>query len=250
MSDSTLFTAPVEPTQTTTEQPSASIDAFANQLFAIKNERGEPKYTSLSTALDALKHSQEYIPQLKSQNEQYAAEMERLKAELEKRASLEEQLSRFTTQRQPEPATPTSEPAKAFDENAIQDMVQRTLHQERAKTTASQNLAEVRGALVAKFGDKAQDEVASRASALGLTMEQVDAMASTSPKALLQLFNASAPASTGAPQRSSVHLPEGQRQEGVKHPGKSLLRGAKTADVMDFMRQIREEVYRKNGIDS
>lgn len=249
MSDS-LFTAPVEPTQAPAEQPSASIDAFANQLFAIKNERGEPKYTSLSTALDALKHSQEYIPQLKTQNEQYSAELERLKAELEKRASLEEQLAKFTTTRQPEPAEPTSEPAKAFDENALQDMVQRTLNQERAKTAATQNLSEVRGALVAKFGDKAQEEVANRASALGLSMEQVDAMAATSPKALLQLFNASAPATTSAPQRSSVTLPEDQRQEGVKHPGKSLLRGAKTADVMDFMRKIREEVYRENGIDS
>lgn len=249
MSDS-LFNAPVEPTQEPTDNSSASIDAFAHQLFAIKNERGEPKYTSLSTALDALKHSQEYIPQLKTQNEQYQAELDRLKQELEKRASLEEQLSRFTTTRQPEPAAPTSEPAKAFDENAIQDMVQRTLNQERAKTTANQNLSEVRGALVAKFGDKAPEEVASRASELGLTMEQVDAMAASSPKALLQLFNASAPSPTSAPQRSSVTLPEGPRQEGVKHPGKSLLRGAKTADVMDFMRQIREEVYRKNGIDS
>ena len=220
----------------------------ANDLPLIRTVK--PKYTAISNALEALKHSQEYFPKLKTQNEQYQAELDRLKQELEKRASLEEQLSRFTTSRQPEPATPTSEPAKAFDESAIQDMVQRTLNQERAKTTANQNLSEVRGALVAKFGDKAQDEVASRASALGLTMEQVDAMAATSPKALLQLFNASAPSPTSAPQRSSVTLPESSRQEGVKHPGKSLLRGAKTADVMDFMRQIREEVYRKNGIDS
>ena len=71
MSDSSLFNAPVEPTQETTDPSSASIDAFAHQLFAIKNERGEPKYTSLSTALDALKHSQEYIPQLQTQNDQY-----------------------------------------------------------------------------------------------------------------------------------------------------------------------------------
>lgn len=247
MSD--LFNNSPEPTQTSDDPSSASIDAFANQLFAIKNERGEPKYTSLSTALDALKHSQEFIPQLKSQNEQYAAEMARLKAELEKRQSLEEQLAKFTS-RTPEPVTPTREPEPAqFDENTVQQLVQKTLNQERAKTTASQNLSEVRSALVAKFGEKAQEEVSSRASALGLTMEQVDAMAATSPKALLQLFSASAPSSNGAPQRSTVNLPESQRQEGVKHPGKSLLRGAKTKDVADFMRQIREEVYRQNDID-
>lgn len=248
MSDS-LFNAPVESTQTPTEQAPSSVDAFANQLFSIKNERGEPKYNSLSTALDALKHSQDYIPQLKTENEQYKSELARLQAELAQRVSLEEQLAKFTTTRQQEPAEPTSQPAKAFDESAIQDMVQRTLNQERAKTTATQNLSEVRNALVTKFGDKAQEEVSSRASALGLTMEQVDAMASSSPKALLQLFNASTPVSTAAPQRSSVNLPDAQRPEGVKHPGKSLLRGAKTADVMDFMRKIREEVYRENGID-
>lgn len=248
MSDS-LFNAPVETTPSPTEQPIASVDAFANQLFAIKNERGEPKYTSLSTALDALKHSQDYIPQLKSQNEQYAAEMARLQAELDKRASLEEQLAKFTS-RPVEPASQTREPEPVqFDENTVQELVQRTLNQERAKTTVAQNLSEVRTALVAKYGDKAQEEVASRAAALGMTMEQVDAMASSAPKALLQLFSASTQTSTGAPQRSTVQLPNGQRQEGVKHPGKSLLRGAKATELTDFMRQIRDEVYKENGID-
>lgn len=249
MSDS-LFTPSPEGNQPQVEAPPASIDAFANQLFAIKNDKGEPKYNSLSTALDALKHSQEFIPQLKGQNDQYAQRIAQLEAELAQRASLEEQLAKFTTPRQPEPATPTSEPAKAFDENALQEMVQRTLSQQQAKSVADQNLQDVRTALVNKFGDKAQESVAHIASSLGLTMAQVDAMAASSPKALLQLFGTSPVSHTSAPQRSSVSLPDAPKPEGVKHPGQSLLRGAKAKDVQEFMRQIREEVYRENGIDS
>lgn len=248
MSDS-LFNQPEATTTPPVDNSTASIEAFANQLFAIKNDKGEPKYNSLTTALDALKHSQEYIPQLKTENTSLNAEVERLKAELAQRASLEEQLAKFTTTRQPEPATPTSEPAKAFDESALQEMVQRTLSQEQAKTVAASNIQQVRTALVSKFGEKAQEEVKARASELGLTMEQIDGMAASSPKALLHLFGASPASTTAAPVRSSVTLPETPRQEGVKHPGKSLLRGAKTKDVQDFMRQIKEEVYRENGID-
>lgn len=244
-----LFEQQPEPTSQPVATPSASIEAFAHQLFAIKNDKGEPKYNSLTTALDALKHSQEYIPQLKIEKEQLAAELERVKAELAQRASLEDQLSKFTTSRQPEPVTPTSEPAKPFDETALQEIVQRTLSQEQAKTAAATNIQQVRTALVTKFGDKAQEEVSSRASELGLTMEQVDSMAASSPKALLMLFGASPASTTAAPVRSTVTLPQTPRQEGVNHPGKSLLRGAKAKDVQDFMRKIKEEVYRENGID-
>ena len=47
-----------------------SDNSFADLLGSIKNERGEPKYKDVQTALDALKHSQDFIPQLKIEKEQ------------------------------------------------------------------------------------------------------------------------------------------------------------------------------------
>ncbi len=56
-----------QPEQPAAPQPSDNV--FADQLASITNERGEPKYKDLPTALQALKHSQEYIPSLKQENE-------------------------------------------------------------------------------------------------------------------------------------------------------------------------------------
>ena len=47
----------------------SSNDQLANLLTGIKNERGEPKYKDVQTALEALRHSQEYIPTLKQEKE-------------------------------------------------------------------------------------------------------------------------------------------------------------------------------------
>lgn len=249
MSD--LFNEEQKPT--TQEAPvvpqASSADIFANQLLNIRNERGEPKYDSIEKALDALKHSQEYIPQIKSDAERWKAEAERLQAELAQRASIEETISKFTTQRTPEAPSTTTEAPKALDESAVQAMLQRALSQREKEQLATQNVAAVTNTLTQKFGEKAKEVLSTKAAELGLTMESVKGLAETSPSAVLAWFNTSSPASSGAPVRSTVTLPNASRDEPVKHPGKSLLRGASTKDQAEFMKKIREEVYRKHGID-
>lgn len=250
MSDS-LFNTPVETTQNPQEPQIASkVELFANQLLEIRNERGEPKYDSIEKALDALKHSQEYIPALKTEKEQLAEENARLKAELEKRASVEDTISRFTNQRTPQEPSTTTEAPRALDEASVQEMLQRALTQREKQQLAESNLSAVRQALVSKFGDKAAEEVKAKAAAMGLPMSEVDRIAATSPSAVLAWFNASSPAPSAAPVRSTVSLPDTPRDEQLKHPGTSLLRGASSKDQIEFMRKIKDEVYRKHGIDS
>lgn len=232
-----------------TQSPASSADIFATQLMNIRNERGEPKYDSIEKALDALRHSQEYIPQLKTEAERWKEEAERYKAELEKRASVEETISKFTTQRTPEAPSTTTEAPKALDESAVQEMLQRALSEREKKTLAENNIAALTNTLTQKFGDKAKEVLSAKAAELGLPMETVKHLASTSPSAVLAWFNSSSPASSGAPVRSTVTLPSAPRDEPVKHPGKSLLRGASSKDQAEFMRKIREEVYRKHGIE-
>ncbi len=239
---------------TTQEAPvvpnASSADIFANQLLSIKNERGEPKYGSIETALDALKHSQEYIPQIKSEAERWKAEAERLQAELTQRASIEDTIAKFTTQRTPEAPSTTTEAPKALDETAVEAMLQRALTAREQKQLAEQNLSAVSAQLTQKYGEKAKEVLASKATELGMSLDSVKQLASSSPTAVLAWFNTSSPASSGAPVRSTVTLPSAPRDETVTHPGKSLLRGASTKDQAEFMKKIREEVFRKHGIDS
>ena len=239
---------------TTQEAPevtnTSSADIFAHQLMSIKNERGEPKYNSIETALDALKHSQEYIPQIKSEAERWKAEAERLQAELAQRATVEETISKFTTQRTPEAPSPTTEAPKALDESAVEAMLQRALTAREQKQLAEQNLSAVSAQLTQKYGEKAKEVLASKAAELGMSMESVKQIASSSPSAVLAWFNTSSPAPSGAPVRSTVSLPDTPRDAELKSPSKSLLRGASSKDQIEFLKKIREEVYRKHDIDS
>lgn len=239
---------------TTQEAPEAthasSADIFAHQLMSIKNERGEPKYNSIETALDALKHSQEYIPQIKSEAERWKAEAERLQAELAQRASIEDTISKFTTQRTPEAPSTTTEAPKALDESAVEAMLQRALTAREQKQLAEQNLSAVSAQLTQKYGEKAKEVLASKAAELGMSMESVKQIASSSPSAVLAWFNTSSPAPSGAPVRSTVSLPDTPRDTELKSPSKSLLRGASSKDQIEFLKKIREEVYRKHDIDS
>lgn len=239
---------------TTQEAPevthASSADIFAHQLMSIKNERGEPKYNSIETALDALKHSQEYIPQIKSEAERWKAEAESLQAELAQRASIEDTISKFTTQRTPEASSTTTEAPKALDESAVEAMLQRVLTAREQNQLAEQNLSAVSAQLTQKYGEKTKEVLASKAAELGMSMESVKQIASSSPSAVLAWFNTSSPAPSGAPVRSTVSLPDTPRDTELKSPSKSLLRGASSKDQIEFLKKIREEVYRKHDIDS
>ena len=243
-----LFDKPGAETPSTPASQDALFETFAHQLMEIKNEKGEPKYSNLSVALDALKHSQEYIPQLKSKTEEQEAELERLKAELAKRSAVEDAIARLQ-QRQPEVPQPTSEAPKALDEEQLQKMMERTLTQREQAQVFQNNVSEVSNALTAKFGDKAKEAIAAKAQELGMTPQQIGEIAKTSPKAVLSWFNTSSSASSAAPVRSSVYLPDGNQHTELKPPEKSLLAGASSKEMADYMRRIKEDVYRKNGID-
>lgn len=246
MSDS-LFTDTGTPTPASDDN---SVDALATQLFSIKNENGEPKYASLAEAVKALQHAQAYIPQLKNEKETYEQEVARLKAELDKRSSVEDVISRLTNRPPAEP-THTSDAPKALDEGSVLAMVQRELQQREQLTLTQANAKIVADAMTQKFGEKAKAEIAAKAQELGMTTKEMEAFAYSKPQAFLSWFNTSPSAPQGAaPVRSSVHLPEVPPTDGVKHPGRSMLRGVSSKDQAAFMAQIRAEVYKKHGIDS
>ncbi|WP_236489733.1 hypothetical protein, partial [Escherichia coli] len=124
-----------------------------------------------------------------------------LQAELAQRASIEDTISKFTTQRTPEAPSTTTEAPKALDESAVEAMLQRALTAREQKQLAEQNLSAVSAQLTQKYGEKAKEVLASKAAELGMSMESVKQIASSSPSAVLAWFNTSSPAPSGAPVR-------------------------------------------------
>src|SRR5690606_3151116 len=102
---------------------------YADLLNTIKNEQGQPKYDSLPKALEALVHSQQYIPQLKTELQTREQELATLRAELEKRSTVEDVVSRLTAQ-QDKPQDQGTPPATSgLDEQAVLQLVQKALGQ-------------------------------------------------------------------------------------------------------------------------
>lgn len=231
--------------QETPDQTPASPDAFSDKLKEIKNEAGEQKYDSLDKAIEALKHSQEYIPELKSNLSQKDQEIENLKAELQKKAALEEIVEKLTAKQ----AEQTSNPqASGLDEQAVLNLVQGySAEQEKAKTLA-QNEASVSEALFSQFGDKTPEIVAEKAKELGLSVNDLKDLSQRSPKAALNLFKVEAEQGAKIAD-SSVRLPLNKQEDyTLEPPEKSLLNGASTKDQVEYLRKVRENVYKKYDV--
>lgn len=229
--------------------PVLSPDAsYADLLAMIKNEEGKQKYDNLPKALEGLVNAQQYIPQLKTELQSKEAELVELRAKLAQQASVEEVVSRLTANNQPR-ATEIPSQASGLDEQAVMNLVQQTLAQRDQQSVSASNSAQVQSALVAKYGDKAGEMVAQRAAALGTTTQKLGELASQNPQLVLELFNTSAPKgptpTTTSVNTSGFNAPVSNE---LKKPERSLLGGATAKQQTEYMRLIREKVYRDNGI--
>lgn len=228
--------------------PQVPVDKYADLLKSIKNENGEQKYDSIEKALEALGHSQAFIPQLKSQLTEKETELQRINAELSQRETVEQVVQRLIANKHDGEGDPPA--AKGLDEQAVMRLVQQTLMQTEQSKAVEKNRNTVQEALKAKFGDKAGEAVAQKAAELGTTTKELGDLASKNPNLVLALFNTQGnkePSIT----TGNIHLPPTpNKPTELERPQKSLLSGATSREQKDFMQKVRASVYAKHGIDS
>lgn len=246
-----IFDEPTQqaPTQEAVKPNTTDSGAnYADLLNGIKNESGAPKYDSVPKALEALAHSQQFIPQLKADLQSKEAEIAQLKAQLAQTQSVEEVVSRLTQQQQ---AQVRDEPTQAsgLDEAAITNLVKSVLNQTKQQESAQSNVAKVQEALTAKYGDKVTEVLDAKAKELGTTRQELGALASRNPNMVLALFGTQA-APAAKPTIGSVNIPASYvpERQPLARPEKSLLSGSTSKEQAEFMRKIKEEVYARHGI--
>lgn len=251
MSDQNVFgenkpeVTPQEAPQVNQQQQAPNVnELFADQLAAIRNEEGKPKYDSVEKAIEALKHSQQYIPELKREKEKLEAELEELRAKSNKFESAEELLKRFEAakERGQEPPAQTG-----LDEQSVLALLEK---REQAKQQ-QENEQLVNKVLVEKFGDKAGEIVKAKAKELDMTPAELGQLARNNPKLVLGQFNVQ-PQHNSKPNTSSQNtssLVNQNNESGLQRPEKSLLAGATTAEVTDYMKKIKEDTYKRLGIE-
>lgn len=228
------------PEQTNTPVPTSS-DLFADQLAAIKNEAGEQKYTTPEKALEALKHSQQFIPELKAKAASQEQVINELTAKLEAMKSVEDIINQQTPQQVDEPTSPT------LGQEDIMAIVTNALSERSAQDTQAANQSQVSKALTQKYGDNAQAEIVSKAKQLGMKPSELGALSKSNPAMVLALFGEKV--GTTSTTSSSYNLSATpQAIEPVKAPTKSVLSGATAKEQAAHMAEIRAEIYRKHGI--
>jgi len=251
-----VFDKPVEPKEdqplvTPEQEPITPVvdNNVETLLSSIVNEDGKPKYKTLDDAIKALKHSQEFIPQLQSEVSQFKTESETLKAQVEKFGTVEEVVNRLTAlQNQSELKPDDNQHVSGLDEKAVGELFQKMLNESRTVDQAASNEKSVNDALVAKYGDKASEVVAEKAKELGATSEEIRVLASQKPAMVLALFN-TVKDKIVVPTTNSVRSTlSATPTPGLDRPEKSLLGGSTSKQQAAYMRKIRDHVYAKHGV--
>lgn len=229
----------------------ATKAALATKLEEIKNESGEVKYATIDVALDALKETQSYIPNLKKEKEELEAEVQRLKAEKEGATDIEDVVKKLLANRENEPVTKQE---SSITEEDVAKMVRRQAEQNAAEAKAEANRTQVTSALIKYYGteEKAEEEIAKKATELGTTPQKLGQLAKESPAMVLKYFETPAGTKPASLDTSTVNTTIFQKptETPLEKPEKSLLSGATAQEQKDYLQKVKADVYTRLGVET
>jgi hypothetical protein len=249
MSDHDIFSnEEIKPPVTTGDDtiPPLASDPLADLLAGIKNDSGEQKYKTIQDAITALANSQAHIKTLEAERKAQEDRLAELQEKAKKVDNIDEVLAKLSAKEQEQPGKET--PATGgLDEQAIVNLVKKVLDDKDNSTKQQSNLQTVQTALAKKFGEKATDQVRKKASELGTTPEKLGQLATENPSLVLALFG-EVSTKPVQPTTSSVNLHTPAATPALEKPAKSLLLGSTSKEQTEYMKKIKEEVYRKYGV--
>ena len=219
MSDQTIFQNQNQQQATPATPNVQTPNSFEDLLGMVTNELGERKYKDVPSALQGLQHAQGFIGQLKSELATLKSENEALRIQVERIKELENTVQTLTASVKAPPAEPQ---AAVLDEVALTNLLEKTLTQREIQARRQQNITKVVTEVKSKFGDKAEEVFYGKAKELGMSVEEVNELASKSPQAVLGLL--------GIAQASSDYKPPvsaGTNTAGYTPPSDSFVKANK-----------------------
>lgn len=238
MPDQDLFK---EQNEQQTTPPSSPEDLLKN----ITREDGAPKYETIEKALEGLAASQAHIAKLEAENKAARDEVSSLREQTQSQEQVKELLERVTSQTQnQEQVTPE---VQGLDEEKARAIVMDTINQQQQAATAEANVNKVQTELINRFGDKAREQLNQVASGIGMTPEELGELAKTKPDAVLAFFKTNQ-TSTPAPAPTGNAFSSSPQEVPLGKPEKSLLLGASSADLSDYINKVKAEVYKEYDV--
>lgn len=238
-------TPPVAQTPVSNGENVQNDNGLSTLLASIKNERGEVKYKDPIEALKGLQHAQEYIPTLKQELSQKDQELQRLRDENLRLKTVEETILTLNSQNQ----TPASQQApQGLDEKQIAELVRNTLSQRESESLQKTNLSSVVTNLQQVFGADAEKVFYAKAQEMGMSAQEMNALAAKSPKAVLTMLGVKEGTRPVTPASGSVNTSAfQQKQESyVGRNIKSAMTGASTEDLKyesDMAKKMTQEIH-------
>ena len=219
---------------------------LADLLGSIKNERGEQKYKSVEDALVGLKNAQEHIPNLNNQLSQREQELKEAREQAARVDELQKTIEALTSGNSGQPNTPAT---PTFSKEEIAKLVTQTLTAQQQAEAAKTNVATVVNALQTKFGPEAEKVYNAKATEVGMTVAELNALAQRNPKAVFTLLGVN----QEAPKQLSSTTPsfntdgfQPQQDSFIGRNAKPTLIGATTTDLHEESlraRQMVEELH-------
>lgn len=186
---------------TTTPVQTATLDPMAEWVGEGK------KYASLEDAAKGLANANEHISNIEKENST-------LREQATQAKTFEDVISSVSKQGQADQIEVTPH----LDQASIEQIAKNTIENVNAEAIVKGNIAKVDAQLTELYGDKASEKVAERASELGISVTNLEAMAGQSPVAFFQLFGSSTTttpndiaSSTGTLNTQALGLATGSR---------------------------------------
>lgn len=200
MTDSIFNTADQqEPSPTTEAENEPKGNDVPGELQDLVGEG--KKYKSVEDALRSIPHAQEHISRLEQ-------EMQQLREDLDGRLNSEETLKQIL-ERQKGSEEPEA-PSDQITPDVIKDMAKSAYEELTQEEKRSKNIQNVDAALRDKWGEKAAEQLKTKADELGVSLQFMQETAAHSPQAFYNLVgldkSASAkPDHTTAPRQGDVN---------------------------------------------
>lgn len=184
---------PEAPTQPATPAPDQDKVVYNELLATITNKEGTQKFDSVTKALASIAPAQEHIATLEQ-------ELATLREQQQKNLTAEQALEQIKAQQtNQQTAAPNG---VTLDE--VAKLMETTLARKQEMETAETNVRTVNDALVEQFGsvEKAVEQLKTKASELGLSVDTAKDIAAKSPSAVLAWFPKAPGVANSAPKSS------------------------------------------------
>jgi len=162
-----------------------------------------------------LRDKDEFIETLKSETKDFRDRIASLESQLQQARTIDELLDRVSQTHEP---SQSSEPtAPRLDEDSLltklEERVFGKLSQRQKQDLEEQNWKATVASLTQAYGDKYADHVRARADELSIPIEEMDRLAKTSPKALIELVSGQQQRSTMQPTTPSQRTSQGSMNQ-------------------------------------